>query len=246
MTITDLLNSTKPIIYETGVAEYPYAFAGTCFPVRYGPDLYIVSAEHCYSNRMIDAKQTMYLSPTDGKTAFSYDLQTRASNPSVGDTRHYDQVVLRVAHSKHTQDDINKVSAIDLSNPQNSRLPTTGNVIDIALRGYPFDAPKHAIDYDERTITTQAFTTNGCLTTTAMPFPFCYYIKFLTPVPDGMSPNGMSGSPLYGVTPSRNAVFCGMVIEFNSLTREYLAIGPEVLVNSLRQLSLDRDRDAPC
>lgn len=36
MKIVDLLNSTKPIIFETGVVEYSYAFAGTCFQRRNG------------------------------------------------------------------------------------------------------------------------------------------------------------------------------------------------------------------
>ncbi len=236
--MNDLLNSTKPIIYETENDELPYALAGTCFPVRYGNDLYIVSADHCFSNHRVEPRKTMYLSPVDGRTAFAFDLQIRASCPAVSDTKHHDQIVLRVAHCKHTQEEINRVHAIDLADPESSRLPTNSNVRDIVLRGYPFKAPKYAINYDDLAIKLQAYVTNGCVSTTASPFDFCYYIRLLTPIPNGMAPIGMSGSPLYGVTRAGSPVFCGMIIEYDLITTEYLVIGPEILVNSLRKLDV--------
>jgi hypothetical protein len=83
-------------------------------------------------------------------------------------------------------------------------------------------------------ISYQAYTTNGALSVSKSPFDFCYLIRMVTPVPDGMSPNGMSGSPIYGITQSQDAVYCGTIIKHSKYTDEYLVVGPEVLVNALK------------
>lgn len=238
-TVDALLNSTKPIVFDTKTPEWPYAYCGTCFPVRFRETLYIVSADHCYTNFAITPPQTLYMTPNDLHTAFAFDLQVRAESPMAKDKKHRDQVVLRVAKSKHPPSQTSQVSALDLSNPANSTLPTNRTVTDIVLRGYPFDAPKHEIDYDELKIRQQAYTTNGCLQAQRAIYDFCYLITLVTPIPAGMSPKGMSGSPIYGVNSKGNPLFCGMIIEYNYITKDYLAVGPEVLVNSLRQLAAD-------
>jgi hypothetical protein len=236
MNIDDLLNSTKPILYETGVEEWPYALSGTCYPVKFRATLFVISAFHCYSNFGIEPEDTLYPRPDDPRGFFAFDTKFRAHSPQAKDNEHYDQVVLRVAKSHHSQAEIDKVSALDLANPGNSRLPTSPRIKDFSIRGYPFDAPKHGINYDLKIISEQAYTTNGCLTVNKAPFDFCYLIRMLTPIPNGMSPNAMSGTPVYGITYDNKPVYCGTIIQYNGVTREYLAIGPEVLVNALKRL----------
>ncbi len=236
MDINELLMSTKPILYDTGDEHWPYAYSGTCFPVRFRDALYVVSADHCYKNFGIEPQQTMYPMPGDPRTAFPFDLKVRAEAPSAKDPKHKDQVILRVAQSAPKD----AVVALDLGDPHNSRLPTSGRLRDIVLRGYPWDCPKHEIDYSNEAIRSQAYTTNGRISATPAEFDYCYYVRLIAPIPNGMTPNGMSGSPLYGVTLSGRPVFCGMVIEYNYITKEYLAVGPEVLVNAL--LKLDKER----
>src|SRR5271169_382992 len=58
-----ILYSTKPVLYETGYKEYPYAFAGSCFPVRWNDKLYIVSAYHCFENHEVLPEKTLYPIP---------------------------------------------------------------------------------------------------------------------------------------------------------------------------------------
>jgi len=50
MEVPNILDSTKPVLYQTGYEEWPYAYAGSCFPVRWKNNLYIVSAFHCFEN----------------------------------------------------------------------------------------------------------------------------------------------------------------------------------------------------
>lgn len=235
MKIDDLLNSTKPILYETGEEEWPYAFSGTCYPVKYNSALFITSAFHCYGNIQIEPEETLYPRPDDPRSFFAFDQKSRAHAEQAADDEHYDHVLLRVARSHHSQAEMDKVVALELADPSNVHLPLSGDVKDLWIRGYPHDAPKHRIDYDLRKISQQAYTTNGCIDAGKAPFAFCYSIRMMTPIPDGMHPNGMSGTPVYGVTSNGRPVYCGMIIRYDEFTGQYIAIGPEILVNGLRQ-----------
>ena len=237
--IDDLLQSTKPIIFETGVDARPYDYSGTCYPVKYNVALFIVSAFHCYKNFGIKPENTLYPRPDDPRGFFAFDLQSRAHAPQAGDDVHYDHVVLRVARTHHTQQEMDKVSALDLAIPSNARLPTNSGVNDFRIRGYPHDAPKHRIHVDLRKISQQAYSTNGCLGVGKAHFDFCYSIRMITPIPAGMHPNGISGSPVYGITYSNQPVYCGTIIKYAEATGEYIAIGPEILVNGLKGLDAD-------
>lgn len=236
MDIDILLRSTQPVLYETSSEEFPYALAGTCYPVKYGETLFIVSAFHCYKNFGINPEQTLYSRPDDKRTFFAFDQQTRAQAERATDEEHYDQVVLRVAMSKHTQEEIDRVVALDLALPSNSRPPANSDLKDLIVHGYPFDAPQYGIDYDLKKITHQAYTTNGALGIGKAPYDFCYSIRMITPIPDGMHPNGMSGSPIYGITYTNNPVYCGTIIRYGSATGEYIVIGPEILVSNLKKI----------
>jgi len=112
MTIDELLNPTRPILYETDFDEWPYALSGTCFPVKYGDELFIVSANHCYDNTGIFPEQTLYPRPDDPSGFLAFDLKVRARSPQAKDDKHHDQVVLRVAGSHHPKEEIEKVVAL--------------------------------------------------------------------------------------------------------------------------------------
>jgi hypothetical protein len=237
MTIDDLLASTEPILYETFCDEYIYAYSGTCYPVKYSGRLFIVSANHCFENSGISPEQTLYPIPTGRgpQRFFGIDAKYRAKAPEAKDVKHQDQIVLEVAKS-HRPEEIIGVSALDLSLPGNALTPTGKSIKDIFVRGFPFEAPQHAIDYDQQIIRKQAYLTNGLVTATKSSFDFCYFIKLIQPIPDGMSPNGMSGTPVYGVTNQGMPVYCGTIIEYNKFDGEYLIISPEILVNTLKKI----------
>lgn len=236
MNIKDLLESTKPILYETQSQEWPYALSGTCYPVKYNRALYIISAFHCYSNINIRPECTLYPRPDDSSKFFAFDATVRARARESKDDEHEDQIILRVARSHHTAAEMDKVPGLELANPTNSRLPTSIEIRDFVVRGYPFDCPRYGIDYESMKISYQAYLTNGILSTNKSTFDFCYFIRLISPIPNGMHPNGMSGSPIYGITEDKRCVYCGTIIKYNRFTGEYLVIGPEILVNSLKRI----------
>ena len=236
MNIDDLLKSTKPILYETEMEEWPYAFSGTCYPVKYNKTLFIVSAFHCYNNFKIEPENTLYPRPEKPTRFLAFDTKVRARAQQSKDDEHFDQVVLRVARSHHPESETDKVFALDLAYEVNWRLPNSKNIKDFMVRGYPFDCPKYKINYQKKRISYQGYTTNGVLSVHKSPFDFCYLVRMIEPIPNGMSPNGMSGSPIYGINQSQTPVYCGTIIKYSNFTDEYLVIGPEVLVNTLKEI----------
>jgi hypothetical protein len=229
-----ILESTKPILYETGYHEWPYAYAGSCFPVRWKSKLYIVSAFHCFENHQVAPEATLYAIPTKPEHFFGYCCKLRAKVNGAKDLKHYDQILLQVSPDIHSDEECNSVSAIDLSDTEMFVSLSSQEVSDVWLRGFLLENPVHAVDYEVCKVRQQAYVTNGFVSSRKNLFNFCHMLKVKTPVPDGMSPNGMSGSAVYAVDQKGNVKLAGTVIEHNSLTDEFLVIDSIVLSELLR------------
>lgn len=227
--IPEILNSTQPLLYDTGFEEWPYGYAGSCFPVLWGGTLYIVSAYHCYENHKIAPENTLYPIPCDKENFFGFCSALRGKVQGVNDLKHYDQIALEVSKAIHQKFELESVSALDLSNPNNSISLSDVSLSEVWLRGYVFDNPAHEICYETRKIRQQAYVTNGIVAARKSSFDHCHMVKVRTPTPGGFSPRGMSGSAVYGSDRQGNVRFAGTVIEFNDYTDEYLVIDSKVL-----------------
>lgn len=239
MNIEDLLLSTQPIIFEELDETEPYDYSGTCYPVKYKGSLFIVSAYHCYKTCNIEPEGTLFPLPSDPQEFFAFDRTYRFRVPTSNDEEHYDHVCLRVAGTSLSDSKFDKVNALDLAIQSNAKLPTSNEIKDFWIRGFPHDAPKHRIDYEQKTISKQAYCTNGVLHVKKAPSDFCYIIGMKTPIPSGMHPNGISGSPVYGITFANQPVYCGTIIKYSEGSGEYFVIGPEIIVNGLNSLETD-------
>ena len=208
-----ILDSTKPILYETGYNEWPYANAGSCFPVRWKDKLYIVSAFHCFENHQVDPKNTLYPIQTNTAEYFGFCCKLKVKVNEAKDLKHYDQILLQVSPDLHSNEQRDALAAFDLSDAESVISLSSSAIIDVWLRGFLLANPDHSIDYEKRKIRQQAYVTNGYVSSRKSFFDFCHMLKVKTPVPDGMSPNGMSGSAVYAVDCTGNAKFAGTVIE---------------------------------
>jgi hypothetical protein len=235
MDIPKILESTKPVLYETGYDEWPYSYAGSCFPVRWGSNLYIASAFHCYDNHKVNPEDTLYPIPIESDNFFGFCCILRARANDANDLKHYDQILLQVSSEINSDDQLKSVFAIDLSSAESIIDLSSKEVTDVWLRGYLSENPSHEISYDERKIKQQAFVTNGIVSSRKSSSDYCHMLKVKTPTPGGYSPDGMSGSPVYATDKQGNTRLAGVVIEFNIYTEEYLVIGSEVLRELLRR-----------
>jgi len=229
MNIPTILESTKPVLYETGYKEWPYSYAGSCFPVRWKSNLYIVSAFHCYENNQVRPEDTLYPIPKNQDNFFGFCCTLRAKVKDTKDLKHYDQILLQVSHEIHSEDELKSVDAIDLSVEESIINLSDSGIRDVWLRGYLSENPSHEINYNERKVKSQAFITNGIVSSRKSTFDYCHMVKVKTPTPDGFSPDGMSGSPVYVTDDEGKMRFGGVVIEFNIYTEEYMVIDSRVI-----------------
>lgn len=233
MAAPTILESTKPLLYETGCNEWPYSFAGSCFPVRWKDNLYIVSAFHCYENNKISPEATLYPIPAVPSEFFGFSCTLRAKIDGAKDLKHHDQIALQVSTKLHPISQTSAVEAIDLSNEDNiAKITDHDAVCEAWLRGYLVDNPTHSVDYEKSRIEQQAYLTNGIVSSRKSPFENCSYVKLKTPAPMGMSPNGISGSAVYVSDNHGKVRLAGTVIEF---TEEFLVIDPTVLRATLEK-----------
>lgn len=229
MEVPGILNSTKPVLYETGYEDWPYAYAGSCFPVRWKNNLYIVSAFHCFENHQVEPEETLYPIPTDTDQFFGFCCKLRAKVNEANDLKHYDQILLQVSAEIHRKEQLNSVASLDLSKSDTVISLSSTEIVDVWLRGFISENPSHEIDYEKRKIRQQAYVTNGYVSSRKSLFNYCHMLKVKTPAPEGMSPDGMSGSAVYGVDQHGNVMLTGTVIEHNSITNEFLVIDSIVL-----------------
>lgn len=235
MKTPNILDSTQPILYETGYEEWPYAYAGSCFPVRWKNYLYIVSAFHCFENHQVEPERTLYPIPTDTKLFFGFCCKLRAKANEANSLKHYDQILLQVSYEIHSNEQLSSVIATDLSKSDSIISLSSIEVVDVWLRGFLFENPAHEVDYGKSKIRQQAYVTNGYVSSKKSLSDYCHMLKIKTPTPEGISPNGMSGSAVYGVDRNGNARLAGTVIEYNSLTNEFLVIDSIVLSKLLEE-----------
>jgi hypothetical protein len=235
MNIPSILKSTKPILYETGYDEWPYAYAGSCFPIRWKKTLYIVSAYHCFENHQINPEDTLYPIPTDQSSFFGFCQKLRVKIDEATDLKHYDQILLQVSTEIHKEVHLESVESLDLSCEQAIISLSNTNIKDVWLRGYLFDNPDHEIDFEKSKIRQQAYMTNGIVSTRKSFYNYCHMLKVKTSTPENFSPNGMSGSPVYAEDTQGNIRFAGTVIEYNKFTDEFLVIDSSIIRELLRR-----------
>ncbi len=229
---SSIINLTKPVLYETGYDEWPYAYSGSCYPVRWKKNLYIISAHHCYKNHNVKPEKTLYPIPDSAPLQF-YGFNSKLT-AQIENKKYKDQVILVVSKKLHTQKIVDLTKAIDLSDNMNIVSLSESKIKNIFLRGYLLDNPSHKIDYDNKKIKPQAFIATGIRSLRKSSFDFCHFLKVKTPFPENMSPNGMSGSPVYGINQQGTLGLSGTIIEFNSYTNEFLVIDSLVLRDLLK------------
>ncbi len=231
----EILESTQPLLYETDseYPEYPYAYAGSCFPVRWKEHLFIISAYHCYENHGIDPEKTLYPIPSCPESFFGFcEVLRFAEDLDANNQKHCDQIALKV-HSRDSTA-LRSVNALDLSIAKNSISLSDNIPRDVWLRGFLFDNPAHHICYEKNKIYQQAYVTNGYVSSRVYHSnKYCHMVKVKTPTYKNFSPQGMSGSAVYCEDIHGNIRFGGTVIEYNEMTCEFMVIDALILCELL-------------
>lgn len=237
-TIKDVIDATSPLLFLTDEADFPYAYGGSCYPVKWKDQLYIVSAFHCYDNLSIKPENTLYPIPQTNVNFFGFTNIFRAVCNNANDPKHSDQILLQVCKNNVSETQFNAVAALDLSNENYACSLTDPSVTQVLLRGYLNQNDVHAIDYESCVIRSQAYFTYGLISAKKSISDYCTNIKIQSPTPSGLPPTGMSGSAVYVTRNNNQFSLAGTVIEYNTFTNEFLVIDSSVIVNFLRQINI--------
>lgn len=223
--IETAMNFARGGIWDMNDADWPFQLAGTIAPIKYDGKLYLITAKHVAENMGLKHNQVMYYLPLD--KFLSYDKVVNGlANGNLKDNPCDDFVLLKITEDdvyKEFEKELNE-SVLDL----NSNVSFKNQLLDVYIRGCPcpmnFEGTK--IDFEKQKISQQCFVTNGFLNIKESEWPGCYYVKMKTPTVEdfGGDPRGMSGSVVYGVNERCDAGILGILISYNTLTKEYLVL----------------------
>ena len=201
--------------------------------VQFGALHFVVSTLHGCRNLNYRPESILYVPDFKEKFAFSYDAILQGKYEKDGD-KNEDFVLLRIADLEINKVGLERVTLKDIKMRKDVCLP--GEVKDLFTRGFLYELDTNAIDYDSQSISMQAYTTNGVEYIHKSIWEGCFFVKFKSPKPNCISghPNGMSGSPVFGLKHDGTTGLFGMIIEHDLLSDEFLVLSVEVINSAIR------------
>lgn len=207
--VTRLRLCAKPVLFETRCEDAPYAGVGTCFLVKLGSELFLVTARHVVDGMSLDQLLVFPNEETEESIPFSEGFTI--ANRNLEDLDYSDLVLVRVHLSGLRIADQSRMHAIDLGKASDSwrTAPFDHRFV---LFGYPNESRE--VDYDgSKIVSTQRFLVARF--SGASPASYCYEldIEDFNGVDDL---NGLSGSPViswpHPIGNHFHPNFCGMVL----------------------------------
>lgn len=207
--VTRLRLCAKPVLFETGIETTPYAGVGTCFLVKLGPDLFLITARHVVDGISLDQLLVFPNEETEESIPFSEGFTV--ANRNLEDLDYSDIVVVRVHLPNLRLADRSRMHVVDLGKASDS-WRTEPFEHRFVLFGYPNESRE--VDYDgSKIVSTQRFLVARFSGTS--PASYCYEldIEDFNGVDDL---NGLSGSPVISwprtIVNHFHPSFCGMVL----------------------------------
>lgn len=207
--VTRLRLCAKPVMFETGIDDAPYAGIGTCFLVSLQGHLFLVTAKHVVDGNSLDQLVVFPNDETDVSIPFSEAFSIANRDPT--DPDYSDLVLARIHLSNLKLADRSRLHTIDLEKASDS-WRTAPSDHRFVFFGYPSESRE--IDYNGyRIVTSQRFLVARLAG--ASPASYCYEldVEDFNGVEDM---NGLSGSPVFSwprrIASHFHPSFCGMVL----------------------------------
>jgi hypothetical protein len=229
MTVAEIMRCAKPLIFKNEDEAFSYSMLGTVFLGRYGTRYFGISAQHNLRNR---TKESIRLEVNPGDTEFLPLNSIHLPNIPKHDSDFCDLAFFEVDPSLLSQSVLASNHFLDLE--YFSRLPCVFHADSVLIiRGYPSDL--NTINYSEKIIHTQAYTTEATYTGVAESV-HCGSLVF-NDLSDVEDVDGMSGSPVmkfekthYGHT----FMFAGVLIRATKSSSQGRFIKAEVVFRALQ------------
>lgn len=227
--LSRLAASVQPLVFETGLSNFPYSTLGTTFLVGYEGRAFVLTARH-----------SLYPEKLSPVCIFPSDFSQRllplkdvffVSKDNVGED-FMDLAVIEIDMANIADAELGQASLIDLRLASGDWLSLPGSS-DFAVIGYP---EEHSlVDYDQEVIATERVALQGRYLGPSS-LPYLHELEIL----DTLSLttfNGFSGAPVFAWTersglPAQISL-CGMVLRGTPDSRRIHFLDRSVLLDAL-------------
>lgn len=237
--LSRLAASVQPLIFETGISDFPYSTLGTTFLVGYEGRAFVFTARHTLypdnlspvcifpsdcSQRLLPLKDVFFVS----KDYVAEDFM--------------DLAIMEIDMAKIVDAELGQASIIDLRLASGDWLSLPESS-DFAVIGYP---EEHSlVDYDQETIATQRVALQGRYLGPSS-IPYLHELEILDTLSLATF-DGLSGAPVFSWTwrsgrPAQIS-FCGMVLRGTASSRRIHFLDRSVLLDALKVKCAETPRD---
>lgn len=207
--VTRLRQCAKPVMFETCVENAPYAGVGTCFLVKLGAQLFLVTARHVVEGESLD--RLLVFPNEESNESIPFSAGFTVANRDPGDPDCSDFVFVKVHLGNLRLADQSRTHAMDLDKASDSwrTAPFDHRFV---LFGYP--SQSREFDYDRfKIVSTQRFLVGRFAKMSSASYCYELDIEDFNGVDDL---NGLSGSPVVSwprmIGDHFHPSFCGMVL----------------------------------
>lgn len=234
MSLENLLETGKPVLYETGGDDAPYSGCGTCFLALHNKQTYIVTAKHVVNG---NAGESLMVFPNK-HTELSIPLNVFVTieNPDPSDNDYSDIAIYRIDHEALHIEPGSLMRTVDFTkydahwrshHLQNDYLPI----------GFPIE--HRIVDYDRYLVSSTQYLLKGRYIGPSIS-KYCHEIE-VNDLRGLTDLNGLSGSPVFCVRRQgspRAATICGMLIRGDANAKRAHFIDASVIKAVLDRISI--------
>lgn len=228
--ITKIAPSVQPLVFETGVTEFPYSMSGTVFLVGYKGKAYVITTRHGLAAEKLPA---ICIFPTDTSRKL-LPLGHMFSVPLKDEPEDFvDLAVIDVKRSAKLDEEIGKASLIDLAKAYKPDWATDAKDIPLYVLGYPSE--RSEIDFDTGDLRTDRVILSGLYEGPSQ-LPYLHLLRVAS-VEELESFSGFSGGPVFSLRQVSagvaKPVLCGMAIRGSSSSALFHFLDASVLLDAL-------------
>ncbi|MGE0369488.1 MAG: hypothetical protein AB7P53_11090 [Candidatus Dadabacteria bacterium] len=230
------LACSLPILFETGLEEYPYSIGGTCFIVEYKQTMFVITANHVIGGMDSNSILVPYFYGSRDFLPFNrcWEIEPKELED---DTDYSDLYILRIDEGELDHDKFQKAQTYRL---RTYFSPTIDRNSHFFVRGYP--KSDCGIDYQNWKIHTSDAYLEGVYYKRSVS-SHCHIIRIISDTSSIKSLDGLSGSPIFcesNKSHNKSAELVGILLRGTISSRLVHFLELRVLYKALEELSNKR------
>ena len=189
-----MFNCVHPLLFGNNDPNFPYTMQGSGFLVEFNNRLFFVTAHHCLRNLQYTPEQLKITPHSASKEVINFDRQYAGRSLVPDDPDRADLLILHVNIRNSPLEALQGLLPFHLSS---ITCGVPGGSPDLQYRAHGYPASSCEVDYDSLRITGRTVILD--LQHNGPASSISHVHKFTYPKDDCADPNGLSGSPVFGM-----------------------------------------------